>query len=366
MFKSQVARLTAVLSTVAAFAVCAPAVASDKQWPKMELTFSSALPAGGLNLGFEWWADELERRTGGAITTSRHYSASLMGALATLPGLESGRIEVGYMAAAYWPGEFPLWNVAGIPFQTSDPVGQVRTFYELYQENEHYRREWENNGVHLILLQPLPHGTMGLREPISGVSDLDGKRLRMVGYVASALQQVGVETVALRPEELYESIQRGVVDGYGAWPFDIITTSGLHEVAPYMYDVGYGHYASAAIGVSKRWWDSLDADLQALMTEIAEEFMFTAALPLVVEMESAACDKILESGGTVTILSDDQVAEFREKAGDASAQRWRAAAIERGVAEQAVDDFRNAFLAKYAANAGKVEYASGMRACAAR
>lgn len=365
MFKARSLHFPA-LACAAVMMVSGPAHVSAEEWPEMTITFSSALPEGGLNLGFEWWADELERRTDGAITTSRHYSASLMGALATLPGLADGRIEAGYMAAAYWPGEFPLWNVAGIPFQTAGPVAQVHAFYKLYQENADYRAEWDKAGVHLLLLQPLPHGAMGVREPIGSVDDLEGKRLRMVGYVAAALEKLGVETVGLRPEELYESIQRGVVDGFGAWPFDIIPMSALHEVAPHVYDVGYGHYASAAIGVSKKWWDGLDPKVQALMTEIAEEFMFEAALPLVVEMERAACDTILKSGGTVTIFSEAQIAEVRERVGDVSAERWLAGATDRDVSPEAAKAFRTAYLANYRAYEADADYRSGMEACAAR
>lgn len=372
MFSSLLPTPRTILRSVATLALASSSVLvashafADEEWPEMTITFSSALPQGGLNLGFEWWADELERRTDGAITTDRHYGASLMGATDTLSALSGQRIEAGYTAAAYFPGEFPLWNVAGVPFQTDDPVAQVRAMYEMYQENEAFRAEWDRQGVRMLLLQPLPHATMGLNEPIDSVDDLRGKRLRMVGFVASALQELGVETVALPPEELYEGIQRGVVDGYGAWPFDIIPMSGLHEVAPYKYDIGYGHYASAAIMVSERWWDSLDPKVQDLMTEIAEEFMFEAGLPQVVDLEQEACDVIREAGGSITIFDDAQVSEIEERVGDASVQSWLTAAKNRGVDEDTAVAFRNDWRAKYEGYKGEVAYESGMEACASR
>lgn len=356
--------LVAITLTIA-FTVVGTVEASE-EWPEMNITYSSALPEGGLNLGFEWWADELQRRTDGAISSSRHYSASLMGAVATLPALAGQRIDAGYMAAAYFPGEFPLWNVAGVPFQTDDPVAQARAFYELYHENEAFREEWDRNGVHLLLLQPLPHGILGSRDPINSIDDLQGKRLRMIGYVAAALEELGVETVGLRPEELYESIQRGVVDGYGAWPFDLIPVSALHEVAPYHYDMGFGHYASAAIGVSKRWWDSLDPKVQDLMTEVAEEFMFESSLPLIVDMEESACDRILKSGGTVTIFSEEDMETMEERVGTASVDRWLEAVKAQGIDEQTALNFREQYLKKYEDYKGEIAYESGARLCAAR
>lgn len=338
----------------------------DYDWPEMTLTFSSALPEGGLNLGFEWWADELEQRTDGAITTDRHYTASLIGAADTISAMADGTIEVGYHAAAYNPGEFPLWNVVGVPFQTDDPVAQARSLYELYEEHDEYRQEWDDNGVHLLLHQPLPHAATGLAEPADTVDDLDGRRLRMVGYVAAALEELGMETVAIDPAELYESIQRGVVDGYGGWPFDIIPQSALQEVAPYVYDLGMGHYASASIGMSKDFWDGLDREVQDLMTEIAEEFMFEAAIDQVMRMEEESCDAILDDGGTVIAYDDDQVAEIEQRVGTASVDRWREEAINNGLDEDVVDGFRDQWLEKYESYRGDVAYENGMVLCAER
>lgn len=343
-----------------------PTAPVEKVWEPIELVFSSVLAPGGLNLGFEWWADRLEERTGGAVTTVRNYSGSLVGASETFIAAGDGTIDVGYTAAAYNPSEFPLYNVVGVPFVTFDPVAQARSLYTMYADYPLYRAEWERNNVHLILHQPLPHAALGVSSPVGSIAELSGRRLRMVGYVAAALEVLGMETVALSPAELYEATQRGVVDGYGGWPFDLINNSKLEEVAPHVYDLGIGHYASAAIVMSLDLWNSLDPDLQALMTEVAEEFMFEASIALVEEMESDSCDSILAANGSVTVFPADQVAAARAAIGDASLNRWRAAAVTSGVAEGDVDAFRAEWLRRYESFVGQVPYQSGMAACAAR
>lgn len=344
----------------------APAPTEEKVWEPIEFVFSSVLAPGGLNLGFEWWADRLEERTGGAVTTVRNYSGSLVGASETVIAAGDGTIDIGYTAAAYNPSEFPLYNVVGVPFVTYDPVAQARSLYTLYQDYPLYRAEWERNNVHLILHQPLPHAALGLSSPVSSISGLSGKRLRMVGYVAAALEQLGMETVALSPAELYEAIQRGVVDGYGGWPFDLIPNSKLQEVAPHVYDLGIGHYASAAIVMNLDLWNSLDPDLQALMTELAEEFMFEAAIPLVQDLETISCDAILAANGSVTVFPAAEVEAARATIGDASLARWRNAAVTSGVSEADVDAYRAEWLRRYESFVGQVPYTSGMAACAAR
>jgi len=133
-----------------------------------------------------------------------------------------------------------------------------------------------------------------------------------------------------------------------------------------VYDLGIGHYASAAIVMNLDLWNSLDPDLQALMTELAEEFMFEAAIPLVAEMESEACDAILAANGTVTVFPAAEVEAARATIGDASLNRWRTAAVTSGVSEADVDAFRAEWLRRYESFVGQVPYTSGMAACANR
>lgn len=340
--------------------------AANGEWEKMNIVYASSLPEdSALNAGLQWWASELEKRTDGAITVEAHYSGSLVGAAELLPAVRDGRVDLAYVAAVINPAEWPLWAMSGVPFETSDPAGQMWAYQELYDKNEAYRKEWEKNGVHNMMQLALSPAVTGFKEPVEDVGDLAGRRVRMVGYAAAALNAVGMQTVALDPAELYESIERGVVDGYGAFPFDIVHTQGLHEVAPNMYDLGIGHYSASAYAANLDWWRSLDPKVQDLMTEVAKEYQTEQAIDVVMKAEQAACDAVSKNA-KVVVLDKAQQDEIKTRAGTAALDLWLKEATSRGVDEKAATAFHDEFLAAYDKYQGESDYKSGLQACAER
>lgn len=362
-------RITQMTGAAAACLMLAAACSvteSSAGTTELSMTYSSAFAPGGLNAGMEQWAPALEDQTDGRITVDFHYSESLVSGFETLAAIGAGTVDIGTIPPAYNPSELPLANVLSIPFQTSDPIAQMWAYYEMTRENDALRQEYENANVHVLMLQPAADGAIGLKEPMSDVDDLNGQRLRAIGFVVPGLEALGVESVAINPGEIYESIQRGVVAGYAGYVFDNLHTIGLHEVAPHVYDIGIGQYSVQVIGVNLDVWNSLDEETQRIMTEEAEKFMAEDAAELLMQFESEACDAILEVGGSVTVLPDDRVAQIKDTVGDGPAQAWVESVVDVGVDEDEARGFRDEFLTKLEEHTGEYDYVSGMHACAER
>lgn len=333
----------------------------------IKLSYASPLPKGGLNYGFDWWADEVEKRTDGRVTFERHYAGSLFGVQETFAALGDGRVDVGWLGSAFFPAELPLFSIAGVPFQTDHPLGQAGAFYELWKSNEQFKAEWEEHGVRPLIFQPWSGGVMGTKKPVKDIDDLDGLRLRTVGFVAPAMKQLGVETVAIPTEELYEAIQRGVVDGYAPFSFDrSIVDAGVTDVAPYTLDPGIGHYAQPPIAMSQQTWSKLPEDVQKVVVEVAEEFMFDKSLELYAQQQEETCAHIIKNGGTVTRFSEAQRDELRKRVGDVSLETWLKNAEKQGVERAAAEKFHEEFLAEHERIAAENEYEAGVEACADR
>ncbi|MEX2291082.1 MAG: C4-dicarboxylate TRAP transporter substrate-binding protein [Mycobacteriales bacterium] len=333
----------------------------------VKLAYASPLPKGGLNYGFDWWADEVEKRTDGQVTFERHYAGSMFGVQETFAALGDGRVDVGWLGSAFFPAELPLFSIAGVPFQTDHPLGQAGAFYELWKSNEAFQSEWEEHGVRPIIFQPWSGGVMGTKKPMDSIDKLKGLRLRTVGFVAPAMSELGVETVAIPTEELYEAIQRGVVDGYAPFSFDrSIVDAGVTDVAPYTLDLRIGHYAQAPIAMSQQTWSKLPEDVQKVLTEVAEEFMFEQALDLYTQQQTETCDHILQNGGTVTRFSDAQRDELEKRVKNVSLETWLGNTKKQGVDQQVVEEFREQFLAEHDRIASEVDYEPGAEACASR
>jgi TRAP-type C4-dicarboxylate transport system substrate-binding protein len=78
------------------------------------------------------------------------------------------------------------------------------------------------------------HGaTFLLKEPYESLDEFQGKKFRGFGLYTRVLDVLGASSVAMPPGDIYNAIERGVVDG-AAYPNLGIVEQALQEVAPYI------------------------------------------------------------------------------------------------------------------------------------
>src|SRR5699024_4928883 len=104
--------------------------------------------------------------------------------------------------------------------------------------------------------------------------------------------------------EIRESLERGVLDCWGALTLDLATSFGIEEVTPYIYDIGRGSNGSGELIISEAVWDSLPEEHQQIMLDVSDEMIESYPEQQLADVE-AACDAVVESGGTVQIMSDE-------------------------------------------------------------
>lgn len=268
---------------------------------------------------------------------------------------------MGHVAHFYHPGELPLSTVSELPFLVANPQVQARVFNELYRENDEFRAEWEAMGVHVLHFNPSGVVILGSEDPIEGPDDLQGRQVRAVGYAATALDTIGANPVALEAPEIYESMQRGLIDSYSSFPFEVITAFQLQEVAPYVADPGLGNYLLTAAPISLSTWEAMPEDIRQILTEVSEELLDEAVWDIYAEVEDAVCDAIIEAGGEVTVFADDDVAAWQEQLGPEFVDEWLDnVATDRESAEQFLDNYRTAL----EVHSEDADFDSGVRRCA--
>ncbi len=299
----------------------------------------------------------------GDLEIEEFYQESLLAATDIMPGVAQGRADLGYMVSLYHPGELPLSQVVGIPFKTSDAEAQAKTLNALYAENESFRAEYDQQGVHVLSFVPVASSIVGTKEPLNGLDDLKGKKIRAIGLLSQALQSAGASPVALPAPEVYESVERGIIDGFASYPLDVAVANSLHEVAPYMTDPGSGLYLAAAVIMNKDLWDGLSEAERAVVTDPIEDYVDNA-VELLAEEEQKTCDILKESGGQATVFSEEDVERFAELSADAAVASWREQVAQAGVSEDVANDFFEQYEAVLAEEEASSSYTSGVAACA--
>ena len=276
----------------------------------------------------DWWATEVEKRSEGRIKFDRFYGAALLDATGMRDGVAANQAEVGNFAPGYHPGDFPLTEgLLTVPFTTTSPAAAMEAIRQLYRETDEAQAEYQDQGLELIAPIAAAEGAWGMTKEWDSLDDLKGRAVRGYegGGINAGLRAVGANPTDLDAGEMYESLQRGVIDGFASMIVDAGVTLSLDEVAKYWQQVGMGVVASAVIAANKEWYDSLPADLQEIMAETADE-MTAVYMELLAETDEVACDALEQSGVEVTafpqseqnklrdLIHDDQVALFESEA----------------------------------------------------
>lgn len=314
----------------------------------------------------DWWVEEVEQRSEGRIDAEIFYGASLLSAADTLPGLREGRAEAGLLIPAYNPAELPLMQLGMVPGSGENNEAHARALHELNLSHQAFQDEIAGNGVRIMAYNVIGNlGTVATPEPITDIGQLNGMTLRALGPVATAMQLVGVEPVAIEAQEVYEAIQRGVIDGTTGLPLEVIAQQGIEEVAPWVLEMQFGFWGIAAVALNPEFWDSLPEDIQQIMLEVSEEYIDTGS-EIMMDREAAACDTLIEAGGGVTTLPSEQVDGWLEQVGDSMMAAWRQDTAAAGVALEDIASFEAAFIESHAGALPSAEFVDGLAACRER
>ena len=150
------------------------------------------------------------------------------------------------------------------------------------------------------------------KKPIRKMEEFKGVKIRSHGPTAEMLKCLGATPVAFPMPELYQSLQKGVVDG-GVFPMEALKGWKLAEVTnchiqcpPIPYSLGF------FVVMNKDKWNSLPADIQDIIENKvvpeAEEF----SSKLTVEAEMGAVETLRANMKAVNFATPEQMAEVFE------------------------------------------------------
>jgi len=247
--------LGAALATFAAL----PAVAQES-WT-MTTTWPSSLELIETDKHFVDLANKL---TEGELSIDFYEGGALVPAGEVFGAVQSGTIQAGGDWPGYWAGRdaafSPLATTASL-FNAVDYVNWIQQWGGADLYNEIYG----NFGM-VYLPYGVTNNESGFRtnEPIRSLDDLQGKRLRLSGLEqGKLLEKLGGSQVSMAGGEIYQALERGVIDGAEFSTPNVDWSAGFQQVTKYWATPGW-HQSASVFGVmiNKASWDALSAETQ--------------------------------------------------------------------------------------------------------
>jgi tripartite ATP-independent transporter DctP family solute receptor len=264
--------LSAAAVAVIAAAIALPAAAQQKQVWKA----SDVQPLGYPTVeALMRMGKKLEAQTNGRISIQMYPQMQLGGEKEMIEQAQVGALQIARISVGALGPVVDELNVFNMPFIFRDEA-HMRKVIDGPIGAELLEKISANPNTRLIALGWMDSGTRNVysNRPVTKPADLKGMKVRMMGnpIFVETMNAMGGNGVAMGFNELYSALQTGVVDG--AENNEPTVLAQNHYQVAKVYSLT-GHLIIPEMFVfSKRTWDTLSKDDQALLRKLSREAQF--------------------------------------------------------------------------------------------
>ncbi|QQK74696.1 TRAP transporter substrate-binding protein DctP [Salicibibacter cibarius] len=179
--------------------------------------------------------------------------------------IRSGAIDFTVTPAAYYAGSVP----EGLALSYSE----IDTETELERGGIDYLDEIHQDNLNAKLLGRGAEVNFGIytQDEIISLEDFEGMRIRGTPTYEPMTNRLNAEMVSMSGGEMYEALDRGVIDGFG-WTAVGMTDMGLEEQVNYKLAPESEFYRMDVVNlINLDKWNELPEDLQQIMIETQRE-----------------------------------------------------------------------------------------------
>ncbi len=276
----------------------------------IELKLSSYAPATNPIQKFwlEPWAAELERRTNGKVKVRFFPAGSAFGYVAKqMDQVRAGAVDLAHGLTGTPRGRLPRTSIIDMPFLVQSSNAASKTLWKLFPD---YLKT-EYRGVKVLALHAHNAGIIHTRgKQVKTMADMKGLRLRTPSYaVAMMLEQLGASPVGMPPTQVYENLEKGVIDGT-VFPWEAINGFRLYEPLEYHLDAKV-YTTSFFFVMNQGKYDRLPADVRKVIDEISGDALVNQIGSLWDEWDQPGLEAVKKKNNAITTLTPAQRNEWR-------------------------------------------------------
>ncbi|MBM9464072.1 TRAP transporter substrate-binding protein DctP [Aeromicrobium sp. YIM 150415] len=222
------------------------------------------------------YAERVAERTDGKVKIEFFFANSLLESNAIFPALGDGVADIATVAISQSAEQLPVmnWISAGSSTLSPEfPLSQMQALpaeTQVFSDNADVTNELDDQNVKMLLA-----GLSGgfspavCSKPVRNLDDAKGVRIRVVGELhAQEARALGMEPVQTSSSEIFEALQRGVIDcataSDGGHNFIAL---GLLDVAEYYLPLKLSPTGGTSYQMNLDSWTGLPEEAQKILLE---------------------------------------------------------------------------------------------------
>ena len=198
----------------------------------------------------------MSEESGGRLQFSFNPGGSLLGATETMDGVKDGTADICWSCTSFFGSRFPVSEFINLCANGITSARMATDVYQqMYQEIPELQSElsdWKILALHSCAYGPVST----VDKKIETAEDFKGMQIRTAGTIAAQyISALGANPMTVPTSEVYESIEKKVIDGFTNDCLDLPIS-----------------YTSCFVMMNKNTFDSLPDDLKAIIDKYADNY----------------------------------------------------------------------------------------------
>lgn len=248
----------------------------------------------------------VESKSGGKVKVELFPNSELYGDKDELQALQSNSVQMLAPASAKFTTIAPELQVLDLPFlfDTLEDIPKIVTKDSKVGKAIYENKKLASNNAKVIGLWDNGFKIMTANKVLAKPADLGGLsfRIQPSDVLRSQFDAWGGKATPMAFSEVYNALQQGVIDGQEN-TYSNTASQKMHTVQSNLTETNHG-YIGYVLVVNNTWFKELPVDLQAAVTDSADEASLYNR-EVAAEVNAAAKAEIVAAGKTTILVPTD-------------------------------------------------------------
>lgn len=287
---------------------------------KYDLSFTIHDPATSAKVAkYQELCDQVYEQTDGAVKITIYPGGTLAAGTDAAEAVLKGTADMGWIFTTFFPGQFPLTDIATLPMMYEDNIQATTLLLDLYEQSEDLQKELSNYKVLGMSCNPI-NFIYTKDKPVNSMADMRGLNMRATAGVATDMVKGwGGSPALMGPGDMYEALNKGVLDGF-MFEWSGFNSFNLYEVINYCTELST-FCGPFLVLMNKNTWNELPAEYQEVIDNVWNREASLAVAQVFADDAATGRAKAIEEGVEIIALDEASAAEFQHVA-DNYVDQW--------------------------------------------